>query len=351
MRSKLGLIPIDFFDGSQRVQGLSKVDSTGWFFRCGTDHHSLVVASQILNDTMEPNRKGDVVNQLSWQIGSLKEVVDAVEFIDKKARLRRVGRDVPGSNYHSYAYDPDGYVNEVYYGLEQVGWDGTSKPQYFNRYGVRAVPEMPQLPEISEVSEAMARGESMEGFRWLDDLPLNYDVDGNMMARPFKVTRLGRVLLPVEDIGVSLSFYVGVLGLRLTERISVNGQECAFLRADDEHHTLVLFSHTLIAELGIVAGYGLTVATYQQLRDAYSYFEREGITLMDLPAALSSGIPYGFWIKGPDNVGIFIYYAMERSSAVRTASAALPCSPAAMPEAINCGAEAWFDPPFLGPLA
>ena len=39
------------------------------------------------------------------------------------------GRDMPGSNWHTYLLDPDGHSNELYYGIEQIGWDGYSKPQ------------------------------------------------------------------------------------------------------------------------------------------------------------------------------------------------------------------------------
>ena len=30
---------------------------------------------------------------------------------------------MPGSNWNAYPFDPDGHVNEIFYGIEQIGWD------------------------------------------------------------------------------------------------------------------------------------------------------------------------------------------------------------------------------------
>jgi hypothetical protein len=64
-------------------------------------------------------------------------------------RLLRSGRDMPGSNWHTYLFDPEGHINELFYGMEQIGWDGLSKPRemwsgVFN--------ERPALPQPSEAT-------------------------------------------------------------------------------------------------------------------------------------------------------------------------------------------------------
>jgi hypothetical protein len=35
----------------------------------------------------------------------------------------------PGIDYAAYAFDPDGHCLELYYYMEQVGWDGQVRPQ------------------------------------------------------------------------------------------------------------------------------------------------------------------------------------------------------------------------------
>lgn len=351
---QLGLLKSDVDDFTTRVPQLSKADATGYFFRCGTDHHTVVLGSQALVDTREPARKGALVGQISWQVGSLKEVLDGITFMDERARLRRVGRDSPGSNWHAYAYDPDGYINEIFYGMEQVGWDGRSKPASMYDRAFHRRPELPQMPEFLEVDVAAARGDRLEGFRPVDRGEARFDVEGILMERPFKLTRLGRIVLFVAELERSLAFYTQVLGLRLSERRKVLGHECAFLRADTEHHTLALLPKALEERLGIGAGYGLAVATYQQLRDAHAHLRTQpGVKVLELPAELSPGVAYGFWVQGPDRVAIQLTYGMDavdrRGAVVPPVS--LPPAPGAWPEAIEHGDAAWADPVFMGPLA
>ena len=55
---------------------------------------------------------------------------------------------------------------------------------------------------------------------------------------PFRVTRASHVVLEVNDLAISQSFYADVLGLILTSR----GETTAFFRGIEEacHHSLVL---------------------------------------------------------------------------------------------------------------
>jgi len=92
----------------------------------GTDHHSLAA---IHAATAEGVRKthyenGVLVNQISFQVGSLEEVVHAHEYFgERQVYISRLGRDFPGSNWALYVLDPDGHRVEFYYGMEQIGWD------------------------------------------------------------------------------------------------------------------------------------------------------------------------------------------------------------------------------------
>jgi len=52
-------------------------------------------------------------------------------------RISRAGRDMPGSNWHCYPYDIEGHRNELYYGMEQIGWTGLSKPRAMHERGFR----------------------------------------------------------------------------------------------------------------------------------------------------------------------------------------------------------------------
>ena len=73
-------------------------------------------------------------------------------FQSRGGRIHRAGRDLPGSNWHFYPFDPDGHINELYYGIEQIGWDGLSKPHAIHAIKYR---EPPALPHISEQAELL----------------------------------------------------------------------------------------------------------------------------------------------------------------------------------------------------
>ena len=110
-------------------------DTVGYFMRHGTDHHSFVVFPKRVLDKFagRPETSDMTVNQITWQVGSLREVVDATAWFKENAiHFNRSGRDTPGSNWHVYPVDPEGHTNELYYGIEQIGWDGKANPKKFS---------------------------------------------------------------------------------------------------------------------------------------------------------------------------------------------------------------------------
>ena len=79
-------------------------------------------------------------------------------FAEQGVKIQRSGRDMPGSNWHTYIYDPDGHTNELYFGIEQVGWDGYSKPARCTTAASTSRPTLPQINEFEEVQEAHREG-------------------------------------------------------------------------------------------------------------------------------------------------------------------------------------------------
>ncbi len=108
---------------------------------------------------------------------------------DRQVEIRRVGRDMPGSNSHTYIRDPDGHTVELYYGMEQISWDGRSKPESIYYRALRETPELPQMSEAQEVREAIAKGIDIDAGNIIDgqDRRGEYIVAGVKLPRPFKV--------------------------------------------------------------------------------------------------------------------------------------------------------------------
>jgi catechol 2,3-dioxygenase-like lactoylglutathione lyase family enzyme len=194
----------------------------GYFTRHGTEHHSFVFFPRRVLAAVygHANDYPEVTtNQVTWQVGSLREVVDGHQwFLKRGTRIHRAGRDTPGSNWHFYPFDPDGHVNELFYGIEQIGWDGFSKPLDMHKIRYREPPPLPHRSEYAEVRSGFAEGvDPRTGWRHDEAGEERFDVGGILLARPFKVVRIGPVRLFVRDVERSLRFYRDDMGLAVTE--------------------------------------------------------------------------------------------------------------------------------------
>lgn len=286
-----------------------------------TDHHSFLLTHKSLGQLFgEADASSDItINQITWQVGTLEEVTRAAEFLKEKGvTIERVGRDMPGSNWHVYFQDPDGHTIELYYGIEQEGWSAASKPRPMYDRGFNEVPSLPQISEATEVEQALQKGVDLfSGYRPIEKLPSPYDVGGILLPRPFKVTRIGPVGLFVPDVDRSVRFYTELLGFVETESVDFSGKRCVFLRNGNEHHSLALFPRELRSELGLSPDsscmtFGVELGSYQQLREAVQFFKERGATFVELPPELYPGIDYAAHVLDPDGHCLQLYYYMEQ---------------------------------------
>src|SRR3990167_6959388 len=256
------------------------------FMSHNSDHHAFLLAHKSLGAIFGDDAvsKDITVNQITWQVGTMEEVFAAADYFrGKQVEIRRVGRDMPGSNWHTYIRDPDGHTVELYYGMEQIGWDGRSKPESMYYRAFRETPELPQISEEQEVRDAIAKGIDINAGNVIQDRTgEEYIVAGTRLPRPFKVTSIGPMSLFVADVGASEAFYTQTMGFIRTEVVTWKGHRCVFLRNGSEHHSLSLFPKALRGELGLnpdtsVASMGMQVGSYRQLRDAVSFLKKNGV--------------------------------------------------------------------------
>jgi catechol 2,3-dioxygenase-like lactoylglutathione lyase family enzyme len=330
----------------------------GVFTRHNSDHHTFVLFNKQVMDTFRGEESKITINQITWQVGSLEEVGGAAKFFSERgAKLQRVGRDMPGSNWHAYVYDPDGHVNELYYGIEQVGWDGYSKPRSMYHRGFREAPELPQISEFQEIQDAMAAGDDLHGYRFVDDQEPKYDVQGVLLPRPFKIARIGPVSIFVEDIDASEAYYRDILGFVTSEETQIDGQRVAFMRSNTEHHSLALYPMALRETMGMSPhttsmSFGVQLANYRQLRDACDFLEANGVRVdRNPPAATRPGMDYVAHAFDPDGHCIQLYHYMEQvgwDGKVRPASTRRPVAEK-WPETLEALPDSYEGEPFLGP--
>ena len=351
--------PLDFAARLKPEQVAGAGPTVGYFARHGTDHHSFVFfprgAYSALNDWAKTPQ--GTINQITWQVGSLQEISDAFDWFKSRGKpIRRAGRDLPGSNWHFYPADPEGHQNELYYGIEQVGWDGYSKPR--EMYGVRYA-KPPALPHKSELAEVMEAGIPVEkGLRAEETGEEKYDVGGVLLARPFKIVRHGPVRLFVSDMEAMLAFYRDDLGFSVTEEVDYRGHRCVFLRANTEHHSLALYPVKLRDELDLsphttLMSFGIQVGSYRQLRDAVGFLKNEGVKIRHLPPELSPGIDYSALALDRDGFAFQLYYYMEQvgwDGRPRPAHLRPKVDNANWPESVAGAADTYLGEPFLGPL-
>jgi catechol 2,3-dioxygenase-like lactoylglutathione lyase family enzyme len=315
--------PIDFGARLPETERGRHGPGVGYFTRHGGDHHSFVIFPRRVMTQLNPHYRKfpeATINQITWQVGSLREVVDGFAWFKQRGLpVLRSGRDLPGSNWHFYPPDPDGHINELYYGIEQIGWDGYSKPKLMHKVRYEKPPELPHRSEYAEIRDALEK-ENLDvrtGWRAHEPGEESFDVGGVLLARPFKVVRIGPVRLFVADMEAALRFYRDELGFALTEEVTWQGHRCLFLRVNTEHHSVALYPRALRPALGLneassLMSFGLQVASYRQLRDALAFLERAGARVRRLPPELFPGIDYSALALDPDGHALQLYYYMEQ---------------------------------------
>jgi catechol 2,3-dioxygenase-like lactoylglutathione lyase family enzyme len=332
------------------------------FMSHNSDHHAFLLAHKTLGAIFgdDATSKDITVNQITWQVATMDEVFAAADYFrDKQVEIRRVGRDMPGSNWHTYIRDPDGHTVELYYGMEQIGWDGRSKPESMYYRAFRERPELPQISEEQEVRDAVAKGVDINAGNTIADRGEGeYVVAGVRLKRPFRITNIGPMSLFVADIGASEAFYTQTMGFVRTEVVTYKGHRCVFLRNGGEHHSLSLFPKALRAELGLnpettVATMGMQVGSYRQLRDAVAFLKKKGARFTDaIPPELYPGVDYAAHVVDPAGHALMLYYYMERvgwDGQPRPASQRRPVAKE-WPESLEPMSDTYADPAFMGPL-
>jgi catechol 2,3-dioxygenase-like lactoylglutathione lyase family enzyme len=288
-----------------------------------TDHHALLLAHRTFGTLLGNDRlaKDNTLNQITWQVGTLQEVIDAHGYLQANGvEIGRVGRDMPGGNWHVYFLDPDDNTVELYYGIEQIGWSRSSPPPEMHYRAFNTLPPLPQMSEAAELREALDRGIDIHrGWSPSENhLEETEDVGGILLPRPFKITRLGPLSMFTERMQEMISFYTELLGFQVIEEAHVLGKRVVYLRSGSEHHTFVLADKALRSLLGLsehtsCMSIGLEVGSYSQLRGAVQYLEKQGYTMIDnIPPELYLGVDYAAHLHDPDGHMVCLYYYMEQ---------------------------------------
>ena len=328
------------------------------FTRFGSEHHQLVFIAQRVWDWVgqDNGSAGASINQVTWQVGSLAEVVDGAAWIwGRGERILRSGRDMPGSNWHTYLFDPEGHINELFYGMEQIGWDGLSKPSAMWSGVLSERPSLPQSSEATEIAQAQLHGVDITaGHRPSEAAENTFEVDGVLMERPFKIVEIGPVSLFVADLDLATRFYTDVLGFEVRHQVDSQGHRGVLLTCGTDHHNLALYEQGVRDVLGMPAradsmALGFRLANYRQLRAAVSHLVARGAEEVDVPAELVPGFDYVTHLRDPDGNLVQLFYYQRQIGPAADPPPVVSGTADSWPELIDAPADVFAGQVFLGP--
>lgn len=182
-----------------------------------------------------------------------------------------------------------------------------------------------------------------------------------MLPQPFKLTRVGPVNLFVDDYEALKRWHTDVLSFTLTEEIEWQGEQCAYLRCDNEHHSLGIFPKSWRKKLGLSEAtsnmsFGLQLANYQQLKSAVNLLRGNGVRVETeiIPPELNPSIDYAAYAFDPDGDCLELYYYMEQvgwDGRPRPKEMRHKVDPHNWPEILEPLSDIYSGEPFVGPWA
>ena len=107
---------------------VSDVNERGMvFLRNASDHHSIALFPS-REDKGQPGPDQVAFNHCALEVGSVSELFRIRDFLKAKGiPILYEGRRGPGCNPGEFT-DPDGFQIEVYASMDQIGWEGESRP-------------------------------------------------------------------------------------------------------------------------------------------------------------------------------------------------------------------------------
>ena len=115
--------------------GLTITEEVTWhghrcvFLRANTEHHSLALYPEALRDELGLRHDSKLFT-VGFQVADYRQLRDAVTYLrEHGVTVRELPPELfPGIDYSAFAIDPDGNAIQLYYYMEQVGWDGRPRP-------------------------------------------------------------------------------------------------------------------------------------------------------------------------------------------------------------------------------
>jgi catechol-2,3-dioxygenase len=124
----------------REILGLSKTEEVSVrghkcvFLRVGTEHHCLALVPIGLKQFLLPKLQTTLCSY-GLKVADYKQLRDAVNFLKRQnvAFVDWPSELSPGVDYCAHLLAPEGHCFQLYYEMEQVGWDGKPRPTELRR--------------------------------------------------------------------------------------------------------------------------------------------------------------------------------------------------------------------------
>ena len=137
---------------------------------------------------------------------------------------------------------------------------------------------------------------------------------GRPKGLPFRINKIGHVVLHVRDIEVSTRFYTEVMGFKISD-IYAGGElpgGAVFLRCNADHHGIALFKATDDPEPGRGMHHvAFEVSTLDELVRARDHLRRHDVPI-DFNGRRRAGVQLAVEFRDPDGHRLEIYWGIDQ---------------------------------------
>jgi catechol 2,3-dioxygenase-like lactoylglutathione lyase family enzyme len=131
---------------------------------------------------------------------------------------------------------------------------------------------------------------------------------------PFRIGKLGHVVINVRDVARSVRFYTELLGFEVSDiypdEMVPGGM--AFLRCNPDHHGIALVgSQNAVSENVELNHIAFEVATLDEVIRARDHLRRHGVTI-DFEGRRRAGCQLAVEFRDPDNHRLEIYWGIDQ---------------------------------------
>jgi catechol 2,3-dioxygenase len=131
---------------------------------------------------------------------------------------------------------------------------------------------------------------------------------------PFRITKLGHVVLAVQDLERSAAFYTRVLGFRISDVYpeSMVPGGMVFMRCNADHHGVALVGVAEHAAANVELHHlAFEVGTLDEVLRASAHLEAHGVPI-DFEGRRRAGCQVAVEFRDPDNHRLEIYWGLDQ---------------------------------------